>query len=134
MTSDRTSQDDVIAFLDPEGALGTKRRARRIDTHCAIIFLSDDTAWKLKKAVRFDYLDFSTAGKRHHALKAELRLNRRIAPSLYRVVHPINRTLEGRLVIDGEGTAVDWLLEMRRFPADALLDRPRRELGAPRHS
>lgn len=95
---------------------------RRIDTHAASIFLEADRAWKLKRPIRLGYLDFSTIDRRRAALETELRLNRRTAPHLYRAVHPITRDTRGRLSIDGAGEIVDWLLEMRRFPDDALLE------------
>lgn len=114
-------QADVVAFLCDGRALGSNEPPTRRDTHGAILFLVGDRAWKLKRAVRFGYLDFSTPEKRHEALEAELRLNRRTAPTLYRAVHPINRDGEGRLSVDGDGAAVDWLLEMTRFPDDGLL-------------
>ncbi len=114
-------QADAIAFLESGDAFGGER-PRRIDTHAASIFLVADRAWKLKRAVKFDYLDFSTADKRRAALEIELRLNRRNAPDLYRAVHPITRDSTGRHSIDGQGEPVDWLLEMRRFPDDALLE------------
>lgn len=113
-------QADVVAFLQ-QGAAFERGAPRRIDTHCASIFLSGDRAWKLKRAVRFGYLDFSTADRRRQALEAELRLNRRTAPQLYRAVHPIKQAPDGTLRIGGTGAAVDWLLEMQRFPDDALL-------------
>lgn len=115
-------QADVVAFLEQGGAFGKDKVARRIHTHGAHIFLAGDKAWKLKRAVRFGYLDFSTVQKRHDALAAELRLNRRTAPGLYRALHPIRRDRDGKLAIDGEGEVADWLLEMRRFPDDALFD------------
>ena len=114
-------QAEVIAFLE-QGAAFEAAVSRRIDTNCASIFLSGDRAWKLKRAVRFGYLDFSTANLRREALEAELRLNRRTAPQLYRAVHPIMQAPDGKLSIDGTGLEVDWLLEMQRFPDDALLD------------
>ena len=111
---------DVVAFLE-SGAAFDGACPRRIDTHAAHIFLTGDRAWKLKRAVRFPYLDFSSPGQRHAALEAELRLNRRTAPSLYLAVHPITIDRHRRLAIDGAGDAVDWLLEMRRFADGALL-------------
>lgn len=114
-------QADVVAFLE-QGTAFEAVAPRRIDTHCASIFLSGDRAWKLKRAVRFGYLDFSPADRRREALESELRLNRRTAPQLYRAVHPIMQAPDGKLSIGGTGLAVDWLLEMQRFPDDALLD------------
>lgn len=115
------AQEEVAAFLERD-AFGSGVAVRRIDTHCASVFLAGDRAWKLKRAVRFGYLDFSTPAKRRDALTAELRLNLRTAPGLYRAIHPVTRAAGGRLTIDGEGQAMDWLLEMARFPDDALFD------------
>ncbi|WP_157218810.1 bifunctional aminoglycoside phosphotransferase/ATP-binding protein [Flavisphingomonas formosensis] len=114
-------QDGVIAFLEG-GGLGAPVE-RRIDTHAAMVFLTRDRAWKLKRAAHYSYLDFSTAEARHQALEAELRLNRRTAPDLYLAVHVVAGDPDGGYRLDGEGAAADWLLEMRRFPDDALLDR-----------
>lgn len=114
------SQDAVVAFLQ-RGGLGAPCEDR-IDTHAAMVFLVGDSAWKLKRDVRFDYLDFSSPEKRHAALDAELRLNRRTAPSLYRALHPVTRTEGAALALDGRGIVVDWVLEMQRFPQAALLD------------
>jgi aminoglycoside phosphotransferase family enzyme/predicted kinase len=121
-TRSADSQVNVVAFLESGDAFEAREAPRRIDTHCASVFLSGDRAWKLKRAVQFGYLDFSTPERRRKALEAELRLNQRTAPQLYRAVHPIMQTPDGRLTIGGAGIAVDWLLEMQRFPDDALLD------------
>lgn len=112
------SQAEVLAFLASIGGDAT----RRIDTHIASIFLAGDRAWKIKRAVRFGYLDFSTPQKRWAALVTELALNRRTAPELYIAVHSINRDIKGQLAIDGEGPALDRVLEMHRFPDGALLN------------
>lgn len=95
----------------------------RVDTHAAVVFLAGTRALKLKRAVKYDYLDFSTPERRRACCEAELRLNRRTAPSLYRRVRPIVQDAAGRLAFDGPGTPVDWVLEMTRFPDDALCDR-----------
>lgn len=97
------------------------REVERIDTHGATLFLAGDRAWKMKRAVRFPYMDFSTIERRRHALSQELTLNRRTAPDLYLALHAITRGPEGQLALDGEGEAIDWVLEMRRFPAGCLL-------------
>lgn len=111
----------VLRYLESFGTLGPDR-PRRVDTHAAHVFLSGDRAWKLKRPVRYGYLDFSTPERRRRALEAELRLNRRTAPGLYIGLHAITRDAEGALAIDGDGEPIDWLLEMHRFPDDALLD------------
>ncbi len=115
-------QADVIAFLEMPDALESGETARRIDTHAAHIFLAGNRAWKLKRSVRYDYLDFSTAEKRRAALESELSLNRRTAPSLYLAVRPICRDGAGKLNLNGRGDIVDWLLEMQRFADGALLE------------
>ena len=107
----------LVAFLQNR-AFGP---TRRIDTHAAHVFLSPDRAWKIKRPVNLGFLDFSTVEKRHHALQAELELNRRTAPQLYLALHRVIRTGPGAFAIDGDGEIVDWILEMHRFPDDALL-------------
>jgi len=113
---------DVAAWLQSGAAFGGRGPVERIDTHAASIFLHGDRAWKIKRPVSLGYLDFSTAAKRRAALEAELTLNRRTAADLYIAVHAVTRTAAGKLILDGEGIALDWVLEMHRFPDDALLD------------
>ena len=78
-------QADVIEFLAARSAHGTAA-VERVDTHSAIVFLAGERAYKLKRAVRFDYLDFSTSERRRAWCDAEVRLNRRTAPDIYRGV------------------------------------------------
>ena len=70
------SQEAILAFLGAGSAFAGHGPPVRVDTHAASIFLSGTRAWKLKRAVRFDYLDFSTPERRHAALQTELRLER----------------------------------------------------------
>ena len=87
------------------------------------MWLAGDRVYKLKRAVRFDYVDFSTIELRRAACEAEVRLNRRTAPSLYLGVRPVTRDAGGTLAIGRTGTPVDWLVEMVRFDQDTLFDR-----------
>ncbi|AOH83143.1 aminoglycoside phosphotransferase [Sphingomonas panacis] len=112
---------DVAAWLARGGPFGATARVEIVETHAATIYLSGDRAWKLKRAVAFGYLDFTTPERRRAALDAELHLNRRTAPSLYLNLHSITVEKDGTLALDGRGAAIDWLLEMRRFPDEALL-------------
>lgn len=115
-------QAEVIGFLaSPETHGGAS--IERIDTHTAIVFLVGQRAYKLKRAVLFDYLDFSTSERRRALCDAEVRLNRRTAPSLYRGVVAITRESDGSLALGGAGTPVDWVVEMNRFDQEALFDR-----------
>ena len=118
----RGDQADVIAWLSTPVPYGG-HAVERIDTHSAVVFLAGDRAFKLKRAVRYDYLDFSTSERRYHACLDELALNRRTAPTLYRAVRAITREPDGSLALDGHGPAVDWLIEMTRFDQDTLLTR-----------
>ena len=88
-----------------------------------MIFLVGERAYKMKRAVRYSFLDFSSPARRRRALEAELELNRRTAPMLYRRLVGVHRTTAGGFALEGDGRPVEWLLEMRRFDQAALLDR-----------
>ena len=102
-------QAEVIAYLEAPGTLCLDDEPRRIDTHAARIFLAGDRAWKLKRSVRFGYLDFSSPEKRRLTLEKELLLNRRTAPDLYLAVRPIRRNDDGLLNFGDDGEPIDWL-------------------------
>jgi len=123
-------QSAVVAFLESPDTHGGET-VTRIDTHTAFVFLAGARAWKLKRAARYDYLDFSTVERRRAACEGELRLNTRTAPAIYIGVVPVVRRQDGSLAIGGPGTAVDWLVEMNRFDERHLFDRlaARNELG-----
>ncbi len=109
------SQDDVIAFLAGPDAFG--ETSELVETHCALVFLTKTTAYKLKRAVKYDYLDYSTRDIRHKMLIREIELNKPTAPSIYRDVIPVTLESDGRLALRGEGEPIEWLLRMTRFPA-----------------
>src|SRR5262245_36363686 len=115
-------QTETIDFLASPATHGGAP-VERIDTHAAVVFLSGSLAWKLKRAVQYVYLDFSTAELRRLACEAEIRINRRAAPTLYRGVVAVTREADGSLALGGSGTAVDWLVEMNRFDQKNLFDR-----------
>lgn len=92
-----------------------------IETHISFVALASDRVYKLKKPVRFDFVDLSTAEARHRAAEQEVILNRRLAANVYRGVVPVTRDLGGQFVIAGDGPAVEWLVEMRRLSDDLLL-------------
>jgi aminoglycoside phosphotransferase family enzyme len=93
-----------------------------VETHMSWVFLAGEHAWKLKKPVLGDGLDFRTAAGRHFYGLEELRLNRRLAPAVYLDVVPLTLEADGTLRIAGRGAPVDWLVKMRRLPPEALLD------------
>jgi aminoglycoside phosphotransferase family enzyme len=115
-------QSTVIAFLEDPATHGGAM-PERIDTHAAIVFLAGDLAYKLKRAVWFPFLDFSTLDRRRAACEAEVRLNRRTAPEFYLGCRPVTRRTDGTLVLDGDGMPVEWIVVMRRFDQDRLFDR-----------
>ena len=122
MTGETDSQTEVFGFLaDPANHGGQK--VQRIDTHAASVFLAGDRALKVKRAVRFPFLDYSTLPKRKRACEAELAVNAPYAPGIYRGVVAITREASGKLAIAGAGTPVEWAVEMRRFDEKRTLDR-----------
>jgi aminoglycoside phosphotransferase family enzyme len=89
------------------------------------VFLTRDLAFKLKKPVRYPFLDFSTLDARERFCREELRLNRRLAPDVYLDVVPLVQRADGKLLLGAapeEATIVDWLVKMRRLPAGRMLD------------
>ncbi|MGQ0613368.1 MAG: bifunctional aminoglycoside phosphotransferase/ATP-binding protein [Planctomycetaceae bacterium] len=105
------------AYPRPPGRVELRR------THASLLFLTDATVYKVKQAVRFPFLDFSSLEKRRHACEEELRLNRRLAPAVYRRCVPVTRGADGLLRFGGTGETVDWAVEMARLADDRMLDR-----------
>jgi hypothetical protein len=117
--ADHDVQASVFAYLtDP----ATHPGVHRIDTHGASVFLDGGRALKIKRAVRFPYLDYSTLEKRKAACDEEIRINRPLAPQIYRRVVPITRSGDGSLGIDGDGEPVEYAIEMTRFDEQRTVD------------
>jgi aminoglycoside phosphotransferase family enzyme len=114
---------DKVRFLSSAAAYGHAGAIERRETHMSWIFLTPQLAYKLKKPVRYPYLDFSTLAAREHFCREELRLNRRLAPDVYLDIVPLLQRDDG-LQLGGKavGRIVDWLVRMRRLPADRMLD------------
>lgn len=115
-------QQRVVDFLSDPASHGGDP-VETIRTHGAYVFLVGERAIKLKRAVKFPYMDFSTAAKRHAVCEAELRLNRRTAPMLYRSVASLTEDGSGALAIGGNGRVLDWVVIMNRFDQSTLFDR-----------
>lgn len=116
------AQGEVVAFLsDPRSWRPALERVEHIETHGAHVFLAGERALKIKRAVRFAYMDFSTLDRRRSVVEREVELNRRFAPGLYLGTIAITREPDGRLAIGGDGRPVEWAVAMRRFDGDALL-------------
>jgi uncharacterized protein len=120
-------QRETIAFLSDPASHGLETgEIERIETHISLVFLAGERAYKLKRTVRFPYVDFSTVDQRREACAAELTLNRRTAPKLYLETRAIVRRADGALgwASDDESSAetVDWVVVMRRFDQAQRLD------------
>ena len=111
------TQQPVFEFLASQG-----HDVKRIDTHAASVFLSGDRALKVKRAVRFTFLDFSTLEKRKAACDNEIEVNKPYAPTVYRGVVAITREMDGTLAINGKGTPVEYAVDMARFDETQTLD------------
>lgn len=109
---------DRRAYGGVTGAVETR------ETHMSWVFISDTLVYKLKKPVRYPFLDFSTVARRRFFCEEELRLNRRLAPATYRRVVPLRIDSTGGLALGDhtEGQVIDWLVEMERLPAAEMLD------------
>ena len=115
-------QDAVVAFLADPASYGLRGGVERVETHCSIVFLAGDRAYKLKRAIRYAALDYTTRDLRRTACEAELRLNRRTAPELYLAVQPVTREPNGSLAFNGVGPAIDHVVVMRRFAQSELFE------------
>jgi len=94
-----------------------------IQTHMSFVFLTDRHAYKLKKPVRYEFLDFSTLEARRIDCLEEVRLNRRLARDIYLDVVALTQAPGGQFRLAGNGEAVEWLVKMRRLPHELMLDR-----------
>src|SRR5215468_2778378 len=125
----RNGQSEVIDFLaDPISYSGVDR-VERFETHGNLVFLAGSEAWKIKRAVRFAYMDFSTLQLRHAACRREVEINRRFGSDLYLGCVPIVRSPAGNLAFGGEGDIIEWAVHMRRFDQSALLSAVADQIG-----
>ncbi len=128
-------QDDIFALLANPATYGfdptQQNLIKRIETHGAVVFLAGADAYKIKRAIFFPFMDFSTLEKRRAAAENEIRVNRENAPDIYLGTVPIRRTDKG-LHLGGEaGDIVEWAVHTRRFDDESTLDKlaARGELG-----
>lgn len=116
-------QTAVTAFLSSAASYGETGDVKIIETHISVVFLIDGRAFKLKRAVKLPYVDFSTYDLRLHYCLREVELNGRATPDLYLGIRRITREADGSLVFDGEGEPLDVVVEMTRFAQHDLFDR-----------
>jgi hypothetical protein len=120
--AEASTWEAVAAWLGRPETHGLAEPIERIDTHAAVVFLAGSLAYKIKRPVRFPFLDFSTLALREAACRREIAIDRPIAPEIYRRVVAITREADGRPAIDGAGEPIEWAVEMNRFDAGATLD------------
>lgn len=121
--SSAVDHDAVVRWLaNPANHTEPPHRVDVVETHISQVFLTERFVYKLKKPVRFDFLDFSTLEKRERACRDELQLNRRMSPDVYLEVQAITREKSGEFAFNGCGETIDWVVKMLRLPADRMLD------------
>ena len=112
------ASDLVAALLRPEAYPRRPDRVELRETHVSWVFLAGDRVYKVKKPVRFPFLDYSTPERRRAFCEEEVRLNRRFTSDVYLGVAPVTADLR----IRGDGPAVDYAVEMARLPDEGMLD------------
>jgi len=113
----------VRALTDPAFYPHRPSSVEHVQTHISHVFLAGPYVYKLKKAVRFPFLDARTLARRRMLCEEELRLNRHLAAPVYLGVLPITLEPDGRFALDGMGPPVDHVVWMRRLPGECMLDR-----------
>lgn len=112
-----------VAFLrQPENYPEQPLRVEVVETHMSWVFITPHRVYKLKKPVCYEFLDFSTVAARHRDCLEEVRLNRRLAGDVYLGIIPLTVDAPGNLQLGKDSLPVDWLVQMRRLPADRMLD------------
>ncbi|ALP53955.1 hypothetical protein Tel_12860 [Candidatus Tenderia electrophaga] len=120
--SDPSIEDKVAALRGPQAYMAPPGRVEVKETHMSWVFLGEEFVYKLKKPVRYDFLDFSTLELRRRDCECEVELNRRLANGVYLGVVALRRQADGSLMLAPAGQVVDWLVKMRRLPAARMLD------------
>ncbi len=110
------------ALLNPDIYPDHPQAVKFIETHISLLFLTGNNVYKVKKPVDFGFLDFTTLGKRKFFCEQEVKLNRRLSPTIYLGVVAI--TKEGnRIILDGKGELVEYAVKMRQIPEEFLMDK-----------
>lgn len=117
---------DKVRFLSSPAAYAERpARVEVKQTHMSWLFLTDTTVYKLKKPVVYSFLDFGTVQARERNCRAEVQLNRRLAPTVYLGLNGLQRQADGQLVLADDAATdgvVDWLVRMRRLPEELTLE------------
>lgn len=112
-----------VAFLRrPDSYPEDGARVETVETHMSWVFLTESHAYKMKKPIRYEFLDFRSLEARRRNGEEEVRLNRRLAREVYIGIVPLTRGARGRLRLGGFDAPVDWLVKMHRLPRERMLD------------
>jgi len=122
MQTQNASHDLTVTFLLKSDTYPGQPEVKAIETHMSWIFLAGHFAYKMKKTMAYDHLDYRMLEARHHFCEEELRLNRRFSTNVYLELVPVTAGVHGQLSLYGAGKTVEWLIKMRRLPADRMLD------------
>ena len=109
----------VEALLKPDAYSEETGKIELIQTHISFVFLTKNYVYKVKKAVNFGFLDFSTLDKRRFFCEKELELNRRLCPEIYLEVVSINKSRS--IKVNGSGETVEYALKMKRLPQERIM-------------
>ncbi len=115
-------QKEVFAYLGSADAHGLAAAPIRIDTHCSVIFLAGRNVYKVKRAIKLPFLDYSTLEKRKYFCEREFAVNQALAPQLYKGVIAVRKSPQG-LKLGGSGDVVEWAVHLNRFDETLSLDR-----------
>jgi aminoglycoside phosphotransferase family enzyme/predicted kinase len=119
---DEADQAAVVAALESGAATHDSAPLRRIDTHLSRVFIAPGQVYKLSRARRHAFIDLSEPRRRQAAAAAEVTINRRLAPGLYRGTSVVTRAADGAIGLDGPGEAIDWVVVMKPIAPGAILD------------
>jgi len=109
------TNEQIDEVLQLKAFHAPSRHAKLIETHISWVILTDDFAYKIKKPVKYAFLDFSTLEKRRYYCYRELKLNARLTSHMYLDVLPITQSAAGPLIGQGGGKVIDYALLMRRM-------------------
>lgn len=127
MEKTKDNQSGTVAFLSNPKSYGVDAPVKVHQTHGSFVFLAGEHAYKLKRAVKFPYMDYSTPGRRRQMCEHELVVNKRMAPALYESVRSVVKDKAGwHFGSPDDESAVDWVVVMRRFDQADLFEERRK--------
>ena len=120
LLNDTDFLNEKVEFLSRQSSYGDTTKVEVLETHMPWVFFTDQYVYKLKKPVRYPFLDFSSLSARHKYCLEEVRVNQPLAGDIYLCVIPLN-LFHGFLRLNGKGEPVDWLVKMKRLPKEHML-------------